>query len=60
MRKLAEILESGKNLYSISEFCEKLKISRPTLWRWEKQGIVKGIRIGRKVYYSDDCILKNK
>ena len=37
---------------TINEVCKKMKISRPTLYKWEKQGL-KIIRIGRRVYLNN-------
>lgn len=37
---------------TINEVCKKMKISRPTLYKWEEQGL-KIIRIGSRVYVSN-------
>lgn len=41
-----------EELQSISEFCKAKKISRITLWRAEKEGRIKLVRIGRKVFIN--------
>ena len=33
------------------EVCESLKVSRVTLWNWQKNGILKSIRIGNLKRY---------
>jgi len=47
---------------SRSEFCEKCdRISRTTLWRMMKRGILtepKIFRLGRKILIDEDCITK--
>ncbi|MEG1592699.1 MAG: helix-turn-helix domain-containing protein [Chryseobacterium sp.] len=40
------------------ETCEMLKVDRSTLWRWNKQNYLKGIRIGGKVRYRKSEICK--
>ena len=39
--------------YSRKEFAKRKGVTISTLWRWEKQGILKGKRVGQKVYYRD-------
>lgn len=31
---------------------EMLNVDRSTLWRWEKEGLLTPMRVGRKVYYE--------
>jgi predicted DNA-binding transcriptional regulator AlpA len=38
-------------LLTRSEVSEKLTVTLPTLWRWEKTGVLIPIRIGSKVRY---------
>jgi len=38
----------------IAEFCAKTKTWRSTIWRLEKRGEVKLIRIGRSVFINPD------
>lgn len=37
-------------LVPVDEFCEQKEISRTTLWRSEKRGQIKLVRIGRRVF----------
>lgn len=39
--------------YSRREFAKRMGVSPQTLWRWEKNGLLKGTRIGQQVYYKD-------
>ena len=38
-------------LISADKTAEMLDVSRPTLWRWEKQGYLVAVRVGGKVRY---------
>lgn len=37
---------------SVDKVAEMLSVSKPTLWRWEKIGYLKPVRIGGKVRYK--------
>lgn len=41
-----------EELLTRSEYLEARKISSPTLWREEKNGLTKPVIIGRKKYYK--------
>lgn len=53
-------LEDAKNapqkMYSREEASQVLHITIPTLWKWEKQGVINGVRVNRRVLYSEDEI----
>jgi len=38
--------------YTISEFCEKFQISKPTLYEWIKIGKITPVKIGRRVFFN--------
>lgn len=40
-----------KNLFKASEVTERYGISSTTLWRWEKQGVLKSVKVGSRNYY---------
>ena len=42
--------QQNEELQSVSDFCRTKHISRVTLWRAEKEGRIKLVRIGRKVF----------
>ena len=43
--------EKDESLLTVQQAASLLGIDRSTLWRWEKEGYLKPIRIGRKVRY---------
>jgi excisionase family DNA binding protein len=48
---------SGEVYYTTSEVCKETGISRPTLFRWLKQGVLKEIRKDRRgwrLFTEDD------
>ena len=47
----AKAKDSDAILLTVEEAGELLKASRTALWRWEKKGILKPIKIGRSVRY---------
>lgn len=54
---LTEIEEQKKageeKLYTPSEFAERHRVSKPTIYRWVKAGILKQTKYGGKVWYRD-------
>lgn len=46
-----EVKETEKE-YTPSEFAEKNRVSKATLWRWVKAGTLKQTRRGGKVFYK--------
>lgn len=68
----ADLIEFGKNIasesakivlakfeykmYTPDEVMGKFNICRATLWRWDKEGFIKGKKIGQRKYYSEDEI----
>lgn len=47
----AKAKDADAILLTVEEAGELLKASRTALWRWEKKGILKPIKIGRSVRY---------
>ncbi|KAF2955839.1 helix-turn-helix domain-containing protein [Marinitoga sp. 38H-ov] len=45
-------------LLTRNEVMELFKISAPTIYRWGKKGILKPIKIGKKVFYKKSDIEK--
>jgi len=43
-------------LYTESELCEMLGISRTTIYRLHKSGLLKAVRFGRSVRYTQEQI----
>ena len=53
--------QNDEKLYSPDEFAERHNVTRGTLWRWSKSGILHPVKVGRKVYYRDsDFVRKEK
>jgi len=52
----ATITEKNLTTY---EVCKLLNVTRQTLSRWEKQGVLIPNRIGRKVLYNEIDVKKN-
>lgn len=54
---LEEVISASKDekrdesLVTIKQASALLDVDRSTLWRWEKDGYLKPVRIGRKVRY---------
>ncbi len=54
---LEEVISASKDekrdesLVTIKQASALLDVDRSTLWRWEKEGYLKPVRIGRKVRY---------
>ena len=40
-------------MYTADEFAEKHSVSKQTLWRWCREGILKATKVGGKVYYKE-------
>jgi len=45
-------------LVSIKKVMEMLGVTDATLWRWDKMGILKKVRIGNRVYYRRSDIIR--
>lgn len=60
VNKVIDVLTPKKEdkLLTQAETAKRLGASKPTLWRWEKQGYLIPIRIGGKVYYKESDLTK--
>ncbi|TDO05439.1 helix-turn-helix transcriptional regulator [Sunxiuqinia elliptica] len=48
------ILKNKKDkVYQRQEVIDKFNICSATLWRWEKMGLIKGKRIGNRVFFAE-------
>lgn len=52
-----ETVQPEEELLSPTETMQYLKVSRSTLFSWKKTKLIKGYRIGRKVYYKKSELL---
>ena len=50
--------EEDPHLLSVEESTKILNVSKPTLWRWAKDGYIKPTKIGKRVYYPKSEIEK--
>ena len=50
--KVKPVILNGERFLSRKNTAKMLEVGLPTLWRWNKDGILKAIKVGRrKVYY---------
>lgn len=50
----------NEDLISAEEVLARLKVSKSTLWRWEKQQYLTPVKLGRKKYYRPSDIQRIK
>ncbi len=62
MQQYATLKQQGKGLMekylTAKQVADKLQVNRTTLWRWEKNGTLKPLKIGGVKRYSQDQIDK--
>lgn len=46
------------NYLSVGEVINKLRVNASTLWRWDKSGYLKKLKVGRKVRYRESDVIK--
>ena len=46
------MIKPAEKSYTISEFCKRFQISKPTLYEWIKMGKIKPVKIGRRVFFN--------
>ena len=57
--KQAKPAETKEESYlSAQETADKLGVDVSTLWRWDRSGYLKKVRVGRKVYYRRGDVIK--
>ena len=65
LRELVEELLSRQNapteepLYTPDEFAQRKRISKATLWRWCRNGILQRTVIGGKVFFKESNLITN-
>lgn len=45
-----------KELYSIPDFIKKFQITRPTMYNWIEKGLIKGAKVGGRMYITGDSV----
>lgn len=53
---LEDAKNAPKKMYSREEASQVLHITIATLCKWEKQGLINGVRVNRRVLFSEDEI----
>ena len=43
---------------TIKQVAELLGVTEPTLWRWNKEGVLKRVKVGNKVRYKESDVNK--
>lgn len=47
-----------EKLLTINQVAERLGVTKPTLWRWNKEGALKRTKVGNKVLYKESDVNK--
>ena len=48
----------AESYFSAQETADKLGVDVSTLWRWDKSGYLKKIKVGNKIRYRESDVLK--
>lgn len=48
----------SNNYLSVGEVIDKLRVNASTLWRWDKTGYLKKIKVGGNVRYRESDVIK--
>jgi excisionase family DNA binding protein len=48
----------GEQYLTAAQMAERLQVNRTTLWRWEKQGLLKATKIGKTKRYDPKDLKK--
>lgn len=51
--------KSQLDMLSMKDLCEQMKVSKPTIIKWTRLGLLKAHRIGRRVLYKREEIEKS-
>ena len=49
---------NSNNLLTVDEVSKKFNVNRVTVWRWERDGLLRGKKMGRRKYYAASDIEK--
>ena len=58
LQEFAKTLNTSDNdeLLTVNETASLLKVSKVTLWSWQKSGKLKSVSIGNRIYYRRSAI----
>ncbi|MGF7039111.1 helix-turn-helix domain-containing protein [Mucilaginibacter lappiensis] len=45
-----------KSIFTIADICKKFQVSKATIHNWINRGIIKGAKVGKNRYFTDDEI----
>ena len=48
--------DGSKNLLTINDIAKRFKVSKATIHNWLNRGIIKGIKVGKNRYFTEDEI----
>ena len=48
----------AEKFLTIKQVAQLLGVTEPTLWRWNKEGILKRVKVGNKVRYKESDVNK--
>ena len=51
-------VQNEESYLSAQETADKLGVDVSTLWRWDKSGYLKKIKVGKKIRYRESDVLK--
>jgi excisionase family DNA binding protein len=54
--KTERIVIAGRNYYNAYQLSELLGVSLPTVYRWDNEGVLPRLRLGRRRLYPEDGI----
>ena len=57
-QKSKECEVKDETFLSVEETAKELRVTKPTLWRWDKDGYLKPVKIGGRVFYRRSDIDK--
>ena len=40
------------------QVCKRIGINRVTLWRWDKEGYLRGVKFGKRIRYKESDVLR--
>lgn len=46
------------NWLSPAQVMSRLSVTRPTLWKWNKEGYLRGVKFGKRVRYRESDVLR--
>lgn len=56
--KQSEPVQKEETYLTANETADKLGVNLATLWRWDKSGYLKKIKVGKKIIYRESDVIK--